>query len=45
MLVQGLELDLADALARDVERAAEHIERARMFAAEPVKQLEHRRSR
>ena len=34
-------LDLADALARDVERAADLVERARLLAVEPVAQLEH----
>ena len=40
-LLQRLVLDLADALARDVERAADLVERARVLAAEPVAQLEH----
>src|SRR5438552_18842964 len=40
-LLQRLVLDLADALARDVERAPDLVERARMLAAEAVAQLEH----
>src|SRR3954463_13331172 len=40
-LLQRLVLDLADALARDVERAAHLVERARVLAAEAVAQLEH----
>src|SRR5579872_5763252 len=40
-LLERLVLDLADALARDVERAADLVERARVLAAEPVAQLEH----
>src|SRR5947207_4248771 len=40
-LLQALILDLADALTRDVERAADLVERARMLAVEPVAQLEH----
>src|SRR5436190_22478628 len=40
-LLQRLVLDLADALARDVERPPDLIERARMLAAEPVAQLEN----
>src|SRR3954452_16472221 len=40
-LLQRLVLDLADALARDVERAADLVERARVLAAEPVAELEH----
>src|SRR3954447_19199736 len=40
-LLQRLVLDLADALARHVERAAHLVERAGMLAAEPVAQLEH----
>src|SRR5947199_4697498 len=39
-LLEGLVLDLADALARDVERPADLVERARVLAAEPVAQLE-----
>src|SRR3954451_16948074 len=40
-LLQRLVLDLADALACDVERAAHLVERARVLAAEAVAQLEH----
>src|SRR5918911_2415282 len=40
-LLQRLVLDLADALARHVERAAHLVERARVLAAEAVAQLEH----
>src|SRR3954451_2770296 len=40
-LLQRLVLDLADALARHVERAADLVQRAGMLAAEPVAQLEH----
>ena len=40
-LLQRLVLDLADALARDVERAADLVERAGVLAAEAVAQLEH----
>src|SRR4051812_37471167 len=40
-LLQRLVLDLADALARHVERAADLVEGAGMLAAEPVAQLEH----
>src|SRR6266550_5538319 len=40
-LLQRLVLDLTDALAGDVERAPDLIERARVLAAEPVAQLEH----
>src|SRR5204862_987257 len=39
-LLQALILDLPDALARDVERAADLVERARMLAVEAVAQLE-----
>src|SRR4051794_23195450 len=39
-LLEGLVLDLADALARDVERPADLVERARVLAAEAVAQLE-----
>src|SRR6187200_1855651 len=39
-LLERLVLDLADALARDVERAPDLVERARVLAAEPVAQLE-----
>src|SRR6476661_2262312 len=40
-LLQRLVLDLADALARDVERPPDLVERARVLAAEPVAELEH----
>src|SRR4051812_13129489 len=40
-LLERLVLDLADALARDVERPSHLVERARMLAAEAVAQLEH----
>src|SRR5918995_3353022 len=40
-LLQRLVLDLADPLARHVERAADLVERARVLAAEAVAQLEH----
>src|SRR2546423_4220395 len=40
-LLQALVLDLADALTRDVERAAHLVERARMLAVEAVPKLEH----
>src|SRR3954471_15515634 len=40
-LLQRLVLDLADPLARHVERAADLVQRAGMLAAEPVAQLEH----
>src|ERR1700741_1182548 len=40
-LLQRLVLDLADALARDVERAAHLVQRPRVLAAEAVAQLEH----
>src|SRR5271165_7203611 len=40
-LLERLVLDLTDALARDVERAADLIERPGMLAAQPVAQLEH----
>src|SRR5215213_5691958 len=40
-LLERLVLDLADALARDVERAADLVQRARVLAAEAVAQLEH----
>src|SRR5436190_16570035 len=40
-LLQRLVLDLADALARDVERAADLVERARVLSAEAVAQLQH----
>src|SRR5215210_2263876 len=39
-LLQALVLDLADALACDVERAAHLVERARVLAAEAVAKLE-----
>src|SRR3954468_23219109 len=40
-LLQRLVLDLADALARDVERAPHLVERAGVLAAEAVAELEH----
>src|SRR5438132_4948510 len=40
-LLQRLVLDLADPLARDVERAPDLVEGARVLAAEAVAQLEH----
>src|SRR3954471_14946299 len=40
-LLERLVLDLADALARHVERATHLVQRARVLAAEPVAQLEH----
>src|SRR4029079_15954154 len=40
-LLQRLILDLADALARDVEGAPDLVERARVLAAQPVAELEH----
>src|SRR4051812_10258062 len=40
-LLERLVLDLADALARDVERPPDLVERARVLAAEAVAQLEH----
>src|SRR3954468_14082216 len=40
-LLQRLVLDLTDALAGDVERPPDLVERARVVAAEPVAQLEH----
>src|SRR4051812_11661523 len=40
-LLQRLVLDLADALARDVERPADLVERPRVLAAEAVAELEH----
>src|SRR4051794_39501779 len=40
-LLEGLILDLADALARDVERPTDLVERARVLATEAVAQLEH----
>jgi hypothetical protein len=39
-LLEPLVLDLTDALARDVERAADLVERARLLAGEPVPELE-----
>src|SRR4051812_40012875 len=39
-LLQRLVLDLADALARDVERPPDLVERARVLAAEAVAELE-----
>ena len=39
--MSDLVLDLADPLARDVERAPDLVERARVLAAEAVAQLEH----
>src|ERR1700759_4470783 len=39
-LLERLVLDLADALARDVERPPDLVERARMLAAEAVAELE-----
>src|SRR3954454_16373088 len=40
-LLQALILDLADALARHVERPPDLVERARMLPVEPVAQLQH----
>src|ERR1019366_4328199 len=40
-LLQRLVLDLADPLARDIERATDLVERARILAAQPIAQLEH----
>src|SRR5258707_5443990 len=40
-LLQRLVLDLADPLARDVERPPDLVQRPRMLAAEPVAELEH----
>src|SRR5688500_19559712 len=40
-LLERLVLDLADPLARHVERAPDLVQRARVLAAEPVAQLEH----
>src|SRR5512132_3163005 len=40
-LLQALVLDLADAPARDVERATALVERARLLAVEAVAQREH----
>ena len=40
-LLQRLVLDLADALARDVERAPDLVERARVLAAKSIAQLEN----
>src|SRR5437868_3467661 len=39
--LQRLVLDLANPLTRDVERAPDLIERARMLSTKPVAQLEH----
>src|SRR5215216_3459693 len=40
-LLERLVLDLADALARDVERPPDLVERARVLAAQSVPELEH----
>src|ERR1019366_3272495 len=40
-LLERLVLDLADPLARDIERTADLIERARVLAAEAVAQLDN----
>src|SRR3954452_12537651 len=40
-LLQRLVLDLADPLARDIERAADLVQRARVLPTEAVAQLEH----
>src|SRR3954452_12650699 len=40
-LLQRLVLDLPDALTRDIERAADLVERARMLAVQPIPELEH----
>src|SRR5213078_2175969 len=40
-LLQALVLDLADPLARHVERATDLVEGPRLLAVEPVAQLEH----
>src|SRR6478672_2378866 len=40
-LLQRLVLDLADTLARDVERPPDLVKRAWVLATEPVAQLEH----
>src|SRR6478752_6585760 len=40
-LLQALVLDLPDALARDLERPADLVERARLLAVQAVAQLEH----
>src|SRR5215218_3543049 len=40
-LLERLVLDLADPLARDVERPPDLVERARVLPAQPVAQLEH----
>jgi len=40
-LLERVVFDLADALARDVERAPDLLEGARMLAAKAVAQLEH----
>src|SRR5215218_1509167 len=39
-LLQALVLDLPDPLSRDVERAADLVERPRLLAVEPVAHLE-----
>src|SRR5436189_1061644 len=40
-LLQALVLDLPDSLARDVERAADLVERSGVLAVQPVAKLEH----
>src|ERR1700716_3117920 len=40
-LLQPLVLDLADPLARHLERTADLVERARLLAVQPVAKLEH----
>src|SRR5215204_5021589 len=40
-LLQALVLDLSHALTRDVERAADLVERPRVLAAQAVPKLEH----
>src|SRR5262249_62140167 len=40
-LLEALVLDLADALAGDVERATDLVERSRLLAVEPVAELQH----
>src|SRR5260370_42602817 len=40
-LLQRLVLDLADALARDVERPPDLVKRPRMLSIKPVAKLEH----
>jgi hypothetical protein len=44
-LLQALVLDLPDPLARDVERATDLVERARLLAVEPVPEPSTTRSR